>query len=83
MTDNGYHAEAYTAVGIDVIDEIEKISLEVKNKFPNSVFYAGQLVFFKETFSTRLLHNQVVFAVQKRLYRRGIPFLVLPIKLDN
>ena len=83
MTDNGYHAEAYTAVGIDVIDEIEKISLEIKNKFPNSVFYAGQLVFFKETFSTRLLHNQVVFAVQKRLYRQGIPFLVLPIKLDN
>jgi len=80
---NGYHAEAFTSAGIDIVDEIEKITHNVRLKYPNSIFFGGQIVFNKETFASRLLHNQVVFTVQKKLYQLGIPFLVMPIKLDG
>jgi len=82
ITETGYNAEAYTALGTDVSDEIEKITPEITAKYPNSVFFGSQIVFKKETFMTRLLHNQVVFTVQKKLYQMGIPFLVLPIRLE-
>lgn len=83
MNQNGYYAEAFNRIGIDVVDEIEKLAFEVKNKFPNCVFFAGQLVFRNETFINRILHNQVALTVQRRLYHFGIPILVLPIKLNN
>ncbi len=80
---NGYHSEAFTSAGIDIVEEIEKITQNVRTKYPNSIFFGGQIVFNKETFASRLLHNQVVFTVQKKLYQLGIPFLVMPIKLDG
>jgi amino acid transporter len=83
ITQNGYYAEAFTSISIDVIEEIEKIAIEVKNKFPNSVFFAGQIVFGRETFANRLLHNQVALTVQRKLYHLGIPILILPIRLEN
>jgi amino acid transporter len=83
MTENGYHTEAYTAVGNDIVSEIENLTEVVKAKYTNSVFFGGQIVFKKETFTSRLLHNQIVFTVQRKLYQMGIPFLVLPIRLDS
>ena len=50
-------------------------------KYPNCVFFGGQLVFPHETFMTRLLHNHTVFTIQKRLYHQGIPFMVLPVRV--
>jgi hypothetical protein len=82
ITESGYNAEAYTVLGTDVSDEIEKITPVITEKYPNSVFFGSQIVFKKETFMTRLLHNQVVFTVQKKLYQMGIPFLILPIRLE-
>ena len=42
---------------------------------------SGQLVFAREDFLTRWLHNFTVFATQKRLYPRGIPMVILPIRM--
>ena len=36
----------------------------------------------KETFVTRLLHNYVIFALQRQLYRMGLPFIIMPVRLD-
>jgi hypothetical protein len=45
------------------------------------MFFGGQIVFPEETFFTRLLHNYIVFAIQRRLYTRGVPFMILPIRV--
>ena len=50
------------------------------DRFPNAVFFGGQLTFGEETFLNRMLHNYIVFAVQRRLYSRGVPFVILPIR---
>jgi hypothetical protein len=78
---HGFHATSFYALGIDVVDEVEKLAVEVVEHFPNSVLFASQLVFPRDTFLTRVLHNYTAFAIQKRLYHRGIPILVLPIRV--
>jgi len=81
MRRNGYYAEAHTSVAIDVVEEISKIAPEILKRFPNAIFFGGQLVFQKDSLLTRILHNHVVFAVQRRLYHQGIPLVILPIRV--
>ena len=83
MNENGYCTEAFFSIGTDIVEEIEKITPKIRSKYPNSIFFGGQIVFKKETFATRLLHNQVVFTAQRKLYQLGIPFLVMPIRLES
>ena len=77
----GYYAESYTSIGTDVVDEITKLAPNVLKKFPNAVFFGGQIVIPNETIFSRWLHNYTVFASQKKLYAECIPFVVLPIKV--
>lgn len=79
---NGRRAEGRWTVHADVVDALEELSRETARDYPKSVFFGGQLVFRKEGFWTRLLHNNVVFAIQRRLYLRGLPFMVLPVRVD-
>ncbi|MCX6639470.1 MAG: APC family permease [bacterium] len=81
MKRHGYHAEGHAAIGTDVLDEVMKMAPQIMDKFPNSVFFGGQLVFPEETFVTKLLHNNIVFALQRKFYHIGIPFIILPIKV--
>jgi hypothetical protein len=50
-------------------------------RFPNAIFFGGQLVFRKDTFFTRFLHNYAVFSLQRRFYQQGLPLLILPIRV--
>jgi amino acid transporter len=77
----GYYAEAICEIGVDIIGEIDRIAPQIYKRYPNSVFFGGQLVFPKDSFLLRFLHNYIVFTLQKRLYRLGIPFVILPIRV--
>lgn len=77
----GYYAKGYSSIGNDVVDEIEKIIPKLLERFPNMVCYGGQVVFPKDSLFTRWLHNYTVFAIQRVLYRQGIPFVILPIRV--
>jgi len=81
MRQHGYYAEGFYSLGTDVVEELAQIAPKVIEKFPNSVFFGGQLLFPKDTFASRRLHNYTVFAVQKRFYRAGFPFVLLPIRV--
>lgn len=81
MRKMGVSAEAVTGIGTDVIEMASELSDEVMKKYPNAVFFGGQLVFARETRFTRLLHNFAVFELQRILFRKGAPFLILPIRV--
>ena len=49
---------------------------------PRAVFFGGQIVFVEDSFLTRLLFNHTTFAVQRRLHQLGIPFLVMPVRVQ-
>ena len=81
MNQQGYFAQGLRVVGVDVVDEVNRITPKVIERFPNAVFFGGQLVFEQESFFSPLFHNYTVFALQKLLYRQGIPFVILPIRV--
>lgn len=81
MRERGAYAEGVSSVGVDVVEEVVKLTPELRRRFPKAIFFGGQLVFPDDTFFTRLLHNHIVFAVQRQLYRQGVAFVIMPIRL--
>jgi len=47
------------------------------------LFIAGQLVFDRESLANRILHNEVAFAVQRRLVFHGYDMVVLPVQVPE
>ena len=81
MKRHGYYAEGISAVGNDVIQEVMQQVPDIIERYPNSVFFGGQIVFPEETFLTRRLHNYITFALQRRFYHLGTPFVLVPVKV--
>lgn len=80
---HGYWAEGVSLIGLDVEEEIIKAMPDIKKKYRNVIFFGGQIVFPKDSFLTRLLHNYTVLSLQRKLYNQGIQLIILPIKIDN
>jgi amino acid transporter len=82
MKAQGFYAERFSAIGIDVVEEVAQLSEQVLQRFPNAIFFGGQLVFPQEHMFYRWLHNYTVFAIQRKFYYRGIPVVMLPIRVE-
>jgi amino acid transporter len=78
----GLRAASALSVGTEVSVECEKISLALVRRYTNALFVAGQLIFEQESFWNRALHNETAFIVQKRLQHKGIPMIVVPVRID-
>jgi amino acid transporter len=78
----GFHAQSFSAVGTDVSDEVCGLAQSIYEKYPTAVFFGGQIVFTEDTFLTRMLFNHTTFAVQRRLHQLGIPFVVMPARVE-
>jgi hypothetical protein len=83
--DLGFHAEFKTALGADVVARLYQLCLEVVRIFPNSVFFAGQLVFSDELdgFFSRFLHNHTAFDVLRWLQLHGLSLVILPVRASD
>jgi uncharacterized membrane protein YjjP (DUF1212 family) len=78
---HGYYGESISVLSTDVVEGGAQLAPQILARFPHSVFFMGQLVFPEESFFSRLFHNNVVFAVQRRLYHLGIPFIIMPVRV--
>jgi amino acid transporter len=78
----GLPAASMFSVGTEVAVEVEKSAEELSRRYPRALFVAGQLIFEEDTFWNRVLHNETAFMVQKRLQRRGMPMIVVPVRID-
>jgi hypothetical protein len=77
----GMPATSFMTIGTDPVDDLEQLCQTVIKKFPKSVVFAGQLVFQKENWIQRLLHNQTAYSLQRRLQWDGIPMVILPTRV--
>jgi amino acid transporter len=77
----GFHAESIHSVEVDTLAEVEARCEEIQRKYNKAVFFVGKLVFEEENLFTRLLHNQTAFSIQRILQFKGIPSIVLPIRV--
>jgi len=81
MQRQGSYAESMAYMGVDILEEADKVIDVVSRRFPHAVIFGGQLVFPNETLWTRWLHNDTAFSLQRKFYQSGIPFVVLPIRV--
>ncbi len=77
----GMPSTSIYSIGTDAVDELEHNCLEIAHKFPKATFFAGQLVFQKDTWLHRLLHNQTAYSLQRRLQWAGVPMVILPTRV--
>ena len=81
MQSNGFESENITSIGVDIISEIEKVMKRIKKEHPDIIVFSGQLVMKKETLLNRILDNNIVFSLQRRMFDLQIPYMVIPIKI--
>jgi amino acid transporter len=77
----GVPAIARMAIGTEAVAEAETLCLEVAREFPRVVFFAGKMIFQRERWYHRLLHNETALAVEKRLRWVGKTMVTLPIRV--
>ncbi len=77
----GLGAASRMGVGTDVVEEAERLCLEVAATYPRTTFFAGRLIFQDERWYQRFLHNETPMAVQKRLQWLGKTMVTLPIRV--
>ncbi|HEX6765694.1 MAG TPA: hypothetical protein VF103_09460, partial [Polyangiaceae bacterium] len=75
-------ASSAFSVGTEVVPEVEKLAESLVRRYPKALFVAGQLIFEQDAVWNRLLHNETAFLVQNRLQRRGLPMVVVPVRID-
>jgi hypothetical protein len=79
----GLPATARHLVGTDSIASAEELCAGIAAEYPRAVFFGGKLIFKNETWFSRILHNESAFAIQRRLQWRGLPMVVLPIRVQE
>jgi amino acid transporter len=78
----GLKAESRTGLAIDYLTEIEHMCLDIHREFPNSLFFAARLLFWRDSIWSRFLHNETPLSLQRRLMFHGLQFMVLPVRLQ-
>ncbi|MEN9868516.1 MAG: hypothetical protein RL748_4106, partial [Pseudomonadota bacterium] len=74
-------SSSYIGYGIDVVDEVIKLSQKIQHDYPNAIFFTSKLIFSNDNWFTRLLHNQAALAIQRRLHFDGLQMVILPMKV--
>jgi amino acid transporter len=77
----GLATESRTSVGTEAVAEAEAVCLKVAREFPRTIFFAGKLVFERERWFQRLLHNESAYQLQRRLQFAGLNAMVLPVRV--
>ncbi|MGH7594240.1 MAG: APC family permease [Gemmatimonadales bacterium] len=77
----GVSATGRLAIGTEVVAEAELLCLDVAREFPRVTFFAGKVVFQRDRWWQRVLHNETALAIQKRLQWAGYAMVTLPVRV--
>jgi amino acid transporter len=77
----GLAAESRLAIGTDVLDEGEELCSAIAAEFPRALFFLGKLIFERERFYQRILHNETAYQLQRRLQFAGLNTMVLSVRV--
>jgi amino acid transporter len=78
----GFSADYRMDVGTDVVETASHLCESIAEEFPKVMFFTAKLVFRHETIFHKLLHNETAFSVQRRLQWKGLPVVILPVRID-
>jgi hypothetical protein len=77
----GLAAESRMAIGTDVLDEGVELCSAIAAEFPRSIVFLGKLIFERERFFQRILHNETAYQLQRRLQFAGLDAMVLSVRV--
>jgi amino acid transporter len=77
----GIPADQKMSMGTEAVSECERLAVEVAKEYERSIFFAGKLIFEQEKWWDRLLHNETAYQIQRRLQFKGLPMVVLPVRV--
>jgi amino acid transporter len=77
----GIPADQKMSMGTEAVSECQRLAGEVAKEYERSIFFAGKLIFEREKWWDRLLHNETANQIQRRLQFDGLPMVVLPVRV--
>jgi amino acid transporter len=77
----GWRASSRMASGLDAVKEASALCIALSEEFPRCTFFAGKLIWKRETWWQRILHNETAYQIERRLHWKGLPMSVLPIRV--
>jgi amino acid transporter len=75
-------ATSFSRYGTDPVILLSKQAEKISKQFPNTIFFASKLLFTRDSWFTKFLHNEAAFAIQQRLHLKGIQLIILPINIQ-
>ena len=78
----GFSADYRMDIGTDVVENASHLCESIAEEFPKVMFFTAKLVFRHETIFHKLLHNETAFSIQRRLQWKGLPVVILPVRID-
>lgn len=78
----GIASQYRMAMGMDMVEEAEKLCDEIAREFPHVTFFAGKIMFKREKWYQRLLHNEHAMALQNRLLWSGKTMVIMPAQIN-
>jgi len=79
----GLAAESRMAVGTEAVAVAVELCEQIAREFPQSLFFAGKLIFQRERWYQRVLHNETAYQLQRRLQFAGLNAMVLPVRVTE
>jgi len=77
----GLPADFRVGMGTEAVAESVRVAEEIAREYPRAIFFAGKLIFERERWFDRLLHNETAYAMQRRLQFAGLQMVVLPVRV--
>jgi amino acid transporter len=68
-------------VGTEATAVAEQLCVDLSKEYPRAVFFAGKLVFQRERWYQRFLHNETAYQLQRRLQFDGLNAMVMPVRV--
>ncbi len=78
---HGLVATGVMDTGTEPVAAAEELCMKLMVQYPKATFFTGKLIFEREKWYQRILHNETAYAIQRRLQWRGLATVVLPIRV--
>jgi amino acid transporter len=77
----GMPATSRMSMGNEAVAECSRLAGVIAKEFPRAMFFAGKLIFEKEKWFDKLLHNETAYSIQRRLQFTGQAMVILPVRV--
>src|SRR6266576_3449121 len=77
----GIPADHRMSMGTEAVSECQRLAGEIAKEYERAIFFAGKLIFEREKWWDRLLHNETAYQMQRRLQFAGLAMVILPVRV--